>query len=558
MPTTLWLSPRPSLPSSADVGRSRRKTLLAGGLALAILAGCSSTPSPAGSSGASSPKPFTAADVQQAVDDLATLGVETRVRPSDSAPITAITGNPSPVHLLRTQVRNLALERSGGGGTKAADLDALTAAGGGGPISALLAGWASTGTTPGAKLGATLLGHGGPPDLAGKVFPTLAVVEFIADVDGASGATSFRPSNLLATSGDYCSEISAYLSDALNGIVNSTADPPAWLQQLIDLYAPQYKDNAALLQKTIGALALLSYATSLARPWTVSLLPDPASVAYGITGEDPVGGEVDLTVLSGADVFADDVADCASLADAQLASVPVEGSSVAWDSSGLGAHATDVAGQSQVDDLGVAALTYQTATESKDDADNGDPVTAQMSVNAWVDRAEMTALAAVVKSILLGDAAGSPAGGTVQALYQAMEPTLNTVMRPSGFAVIDVTFHQPAASPSPSQAESDVTGTWDGTWAIDGYGNTGDFTMELIQSGDDFSGTVESTNTDCPTGTVEGTLDGSSVTFGWVLSEVPVSFTGTKDGASMSGTWSAVSCSNSISITGIWEATKRP
>jgi hypothetical protein len=542
------------------VARSRSRTLLAGGLTLAILASCSSTPSPSGSSGASSPKPgeaFTEADVQQAVDDLATLGMETRVRPSDSAPITAVTGNPSPVHLLRTQVRNLALERSGGGGTKAADLDALTAAGGGGPISALLAGWAATATTPGAKLGATLLGQGGPSDLAGKVFPTLALVEFIADVDGGSGTASSRPSNLLVTSGDYCSEISAYLSDALDGIVNSTADPPAWLAQLIDLYAPQYKDNAALLQKTIGALALLSYATSLARPWTVSLLPDPAAIAYGIEGQDPVGGEVDLTVLSGADVFGDDVADCASLADAQLASVPVEGSSVVWDSSGLGAHATDVAAQSQVDDLGVAALTYQTATESKDDADNGDPVSTQMSVNAWVDRAEMSQLAAVVKSILLG-AAGSPAGGTVQALYQAMEPTLNTVMRPSGFAVIDVTFHQPAASPSPSQAESDVTGTWDGTWAIDGYGNTGDFTMELVQSGDDFSGTVESTNTDCPTGTVEGTLDGSSVTFGWVLSGVPVSFTGTKDGASMSGTWSAVSCSNSISITGIWEATKRP
>jgi hypothetical protein len=126
-----------------------------------------------------------------------------------------------------------------------------------------------------------------------------------------------------------------------------------------------------------------------------------------------------------------------------------------------------------------------------------------------------------------------------------------------------LSFVEPSESEEPSApaqpgADASVTGTWNGTWAIDGYGNTGDFTMELVQSGDDFSGTVESTNTDCPTGTVEGTLDGSSVTFGWVLSGVPVSFTGTKDGASMSGTWSAVSCSNAISITGIWEATKRP
>jgi hypothetical protein len=103
-----------------------------------------------------------------------------------------------------------------------------------------------------------------------------------------------------------------------------------------------------------------------------------------------------------------------------------------------------------------------------------------------------------------------------------------------------------------------MSGTWDGTWAIDGYGNTGDFTMQLAPSGDGYSGPIESTNTDCPTGTVELTLDGSSVTMGWVLSGVPVSFIGTKSGDSMSGTWSAVSCSQNIPLTGTWEATKRP
>jgi hypothetical protein len=544
--------------------RSRGKTLLAGGLTLVLLAGCSSTPSPAGSSGASSLKPtpgagaFSQADVQQAVDDLATLGIETRVRPSDAAPISAVTGERSAVRLLRLQVRNLALERAGGGGTRGADLDALTAAGGGGPVSALIAGWADAGTTPGAKLAATLLGKDEPLDAAAKVFPTLALVAFVADVDGGGGAVSSAPSNLLVTSADYCSEISAYLSDALNGIVNSTADPPAWLKQLIDLYAPQYKNDPALLRKTIGALALLSYATSLARAWTVSLVPDPQAIAYGIEGQDPVSGEVDLTVDSGKDVFAGDVADCASLANAQLASVPVKGSSVAWDSSGLGAHATNVAGQSLVDENGAAALTYQTATESKDTADNGDPVTAQMWVNAWVDRAEMTALAAVVKQILLGDAAGTPAGPTAKALYQAMEPKLNVVMRPSGFATMDVTYHRPKASPSPSQTEAPLTGTWAGSWVIDGYGNAGDFTMELVQKGGSFSGTVEITNTDCSNGPVNGTVAGASVTFGWLLAPQPVRFTGQLSGTSMSGTWAAIACSNpDISLTGTWQATRK-
>lgn len=115
-----------------------------------------------------------------------------------------------------------------------------------------------------------------------------------------------------------------------------------------------------------------------------------------------------------------------------------------------------------------------------------------------------------------------------------------------------------ASVPAPPPASGDVTGTWNGTWVIDGYGNTGDFTMDLVQSGDDFAGPIESTNTDCPNGTVDGTLDGSNVTMGWVLSGVPVSFTGTRDGTSMSGTWSSVACSDpNVSLTGTWEATKQ-
>lgn len=540
---------------------SRGRTLLGSVLALGILAGCSPAQSPAGSPGSTSPSTaaFSTTDVQAAVDGLASLGIETRVDPSDAEPITAAEGDTSTVRLLRLQVRNLALEQFGGGGTTGADLDTVTAAAGGGPVSELLAQWAASGTTPAATWAASLLPGDPAADPTAAVFPTLALLAFVADANAdAGGSSSLNPIRLAVSSG-YCADVSTYLSAALGDIVDTGADPPAWLQALIDQYAPQYANDPALLRKTIAAVALLSYATSLARPWTVSLVPDPASLAYGIEGQDPVEGGVDLTVLSGADVFSDDVADCASLADAQLASVPVEGSTVNWDASGLDGHASQATATAAVDDLGTAGMSYEMATESQDNAQNGDPVSTQMSVNAWVDRAEMAQLAAVVKSILLGDAAGSPAGGTVKALYLAMEPALNTVMRPSGFALIDVTYHQPAASPSPSQEESGVTGTWDGTWVIDGYGNTGDFTMQLVQSGDSFSGSVEITNTDCPTGTVQGMLDGSSVTFGWVLSRATVSFTGTKDGTSMSGTWSSIACSDpNISLTGTWEATMRP
>lgn len=435
------------------MGSSRRTKGIVAGLVVVVLAACSS---PGTTSPAPTPKvtSFGQADVLRAVDELAKLGVETRVRPSDPAPISAVTGNPSPIRLLRLQVRNLTLEAVAGGGTLGGDLDKLSAAAGGGPVSALLAGWAASGTTAGAKLAASFLRAGAPADPAARAFPSLALLAFIADVEGASGQAASDRALLAVSSSDFCAEVSAYLSSSLNGIVDANSDVPPWLKQLIDLYAPQYKSDPGLLRKTIGALALLTYATSLDRPWAATLTADPATIAYGIVGEDPVGGEVDLTVSAGANVFAADTADCTSLANAQLASIPIQGSSVVWDSSGLGVHATDVAGTAKLDDKGTAALTYNTATESKADADNGPPVTAQMWVNAWVDRAEMAALGAVVKQILLGDAAGTPAGPTVKALYTAMEPILNTVMRPSGFALIDVTYHTPSASPSPTASAS--------------------------------------------------------------------------------------------------------
>lgn len=115
------------------------------------------------------------------------------------------------------------------------------------------------------------------------------------------------------------------------------------------------------------------------------------------------------------------------------------------------------------------------------------------------------------------------------------------------------------ASPSITQGGT-LTGTWVGTWAIDPpYElSIGTFTMDLVQSGDAFGGPVEITNTDCSNGTVDGTVNGTSVTFGWVITPQPVQFEGVLNGTSMSGTWAAQACSDaSISLTGTWEATKQ-
>jgi len=547
---------------------SRAGPPVAAGLALLLVAGCGLTPSPSAQRPPAA-EPFTTADVEEAVEDLAQLGIETRVRPSDPAPITAVSGNPSPVRLLRLQVRNLALERAAGAGTRGVDLDGLSAAAGGGPVSALVAGWVASGSTPAARWAASLLGQQAPADPAARVFPTLALVAFVADASVGTGQTSNGTEGAVSalltgsTSSDFCAEVSTYLSAALNGIVDLDADVPAWLRQVIDLYAPQYADDPELLRRTIGAVALMTYAASLARAWTVSVEPNPLAIAYGLVGEDPSEGEVQVNVWSGTDVFADEVADCASLADAQLASIPVEGSSVIWGPmlfpSELGVHATAWSAEPKLDEHNAAGLTYQMATESKEDAENGDPVTAQMWVSAAVDRAEMAALAAVVKSILLGDAYGTPAGSTAKALYQAMEPTLNVTMSPSGNASIEVIYHTQQASPSPGPSgppDGDVSGTWEGTWQNDLGGTTGGFTFTLSQAADRVTGRARFTGPTCVDEiSIDGTVHGSTVEM--PMSEWDIRFVGTVEGDAMSGTYSAIACSMpDFIVTGTWQATR--
>ena len=145
-------------------------------------------------------------------------------------------------------------------------------------------------------------------------------------------------------------------------------------------------------------------------------------------------------------------------------------------------------------------------------------------------------------------------------------PAASSASVASSPSVAPSAFQQPspteAATPSPpseSQAEVGLTGTWSGTWKIDPpYSGTGGWTMKVKQTGNKFSGTVDLTKTDCSDGTVDGNVDGSTLSFGWIVTPQPIHFEGQVNGTSMSGTWSAKACSDSkISLTGTWKGTKQ-
>ena len=108
-----------------------------------------------------------------------------------------------------------------------------------------------------------------------------------------------------------------------------------------------------------------------------------------------------------------------------------------------------------------------------------------------------------------------------------------------------------------------IGGTWTGTWTNSpDFGTppaSGGFTMTLTQSGSSFSGTVDVTGPTCVRhGTVNGTIAGANVQFGWITDVArPVKFEGSLGKSQMSGTWSAIACEPvSIPIYGSWDATR--
>jgi hypothetical protein len=111
--------------------------------------------------------------------------------------------------------------------------------------------------------------------------------------------------------------------------------------------------------------------------------------------------------------------------------------------------------------------------------------------------------------------------------------------------------------PTPMNPYNNLTKNWSGPWNWSGptathtctANNGGTMTMNLIQSGKSFSGSIEATgiqtlnsstcqvkSTDTYTGTVDGTIDGQVVTFTFTLGGASLKFFGT--GALVGGVFS--------------------
>lgn len=113
----------------------------------------------------------------------------------------------------------------------------------------------------------------------------------------------------------------------------------------------------------------------------------------------------------------------------------------------------------------------------------------------------------------------------------------------------------PTAAPTTPPVPAGLAGTWSGSWANQTPDrSTGGFTLTWAQNGATLTGSITITGTPCLTGgSITGSVNGSTITFGAVNGEVTVRYVGTVSGTTMSGTY-ATDCGQA---RGTWTAAKK-
>jgi hypothetical protein len=121
----------------------------------------------------------------------------------------------------------------------------------------------------------------------------------------------------------------------------------------------------------------------------------------------------------------------------------------------------------------------------------------------------------------------------------------------------------PSATPAPSSSATSLTGQWSGSWTNSPDFGTppanGGLVVVFQQTGNAFTGDATISGSTCDTGgPSSGTIAGNQITFGFQSDpQRPVTFEGTIDGDTMSGTWNAIACAPAnIPIYGTWELTR--
>jgi len=431
-----------------------------------------------------------APSTDELVTQLASAGIGVYDTFDASDPITAVTGDVSPVQLQQDQLAGFAAELQSGGGVTGGQLDDLVAMPEGAPpFSYLVAGWVSGYNSPEAAQALALLGGADAHDWthpATIMFPNLVLMLFVSNIAREAGAeagtTSYQPIQgaLVAypiADGTLCSGLSGWINGVLDSIFNSIKiDDDSWVPTIIkdiwNLAVDLAKGVVAGLISILGGavvsaikLALgiagtLSLMASYMKPWVVTLAAQPASDHLKHDGEATHKGDVTATVKASGASWAPAIVDCAKLAGIDLPSASTEGKPVTWKTESLSAVelALDASHDDKVKGDGTAQLHYETLPELPEDTQNGTLYDGQWQVTATVERLSGDEISKLLDSVVFTGVAGKILGVVLGPLVNEVKAKLVTLMHANGSMVQPVGFHW--AGDLPTKQASCFPGIW--------------------------------------------------------------------------------------------------
>ncbi len=440
--------------------------------------------------GANDTNTSTTYSTDELVTQLAAAGIGVYDTLDATDPITAVTGDASPVRLQQDQLSGFAAELASGGGVTGAQLDDLVPMPEGAPpFSYLVAGWVSGYDSPEAAQALALLGGAGAhdwthPDLI--MFPNLALLLFVSDIareSAAEAGTASMPIQgaLVAypiTAGTFCSQLGGWINGVLDSIFNSIKiDEDSWVPAIFtkiwNLAVDLAKEVVSGLISILGGAVVsaikiglaiagtLSLVASYMKPWIVNLASEPTSDHLTHEGEATHKGTITATVkTSGVDSWAPAIVDCAKLAGVKLPGAGTEGKPVTWKSESLSAVelATDASHDEEIGGNSTAQIHYETLPESPEDTQNGALYDGEWQVTATVHRLTDDEISDLLDSIVFTGAAGKILGVVLGPLVNSVKSKLVAFMNANGSMVQPIGFHW--AGDLPTKQATCFPGIW--------------------------------------------------------------------------------------------------
>ncbi|MCP2328376.1 hypothetical protein HDA40_006883 [Hamadaea flava] len=336
--------------------------------------------------------PFDADQVGVLADELAAAGVGITQDPTTpSGPTLQL----QTVRLTGWQLQNMAAEAANGGGVRG-DLLATTAPTpqGAPPLGYLIAAWATTYDSPGARFAYALLGERDFHRPEQIVFPNAVLTLFLADAtkaaaaDGASAASpAIGPAGQPVLAGGLagpCTAVTNFVQRAIYSVANVlkvNASKGGFLGFLgkiwnaaVDLAAGLVKGLietvtqpvVSLMANVFGVIATIEQVSTFLTVWRAVLSPDPEENRFGVDAE-VVTGRVKLTISDNKLPISELILDCADAFGVDLREVgSAAGSKLAWAAINQGRP--DLSSKKSADgELGknqTADYTYATGQES--------------------------------------------------------------------------------------------------------------------------------------------------------------------------------------------------